>query len=674
MNTNLAESRNPKIHRACDKCRVQKIRCNGPQTYPKNCSNCKNVPCTYKEAAPKKGKSQELERKVRTIHTSVSAITNIEKIAKYESMLEKIAPELLERDTPKGVSSKSQKRKRNQNDEGSTKQTIMREELVKDSSGHKRYFGRSSVRGLLQRISFYTRISMTELLSEKRPQFWVDEPDQPCNKPSTSYTAVDDTEMLNLVEHYFNYVNVTLPLLHKERFLQDIPHRKHERGFSCVLMIVCAIGSQYLNTGTDPQALHFMAGLNYYNNSKAMMLDATTSIATLEDIQAFILLQVYLQKGPSLKSSWAIHGMAVVLAQDIGLCFQWRNDKVDKYTLEQTKRAVWVLFVLDASTAALFGRPRILAAEDIQIGLPSAEGFDEFTYGAETRVTYLNEMIKLYKILGDILSTIYSAKADHYLSVNTVATVNSNLNEWYRRLPDELRDDDKFDIKLEAFPVELREEMKKNGNNDEDDDLKYTRWYLKIAYYMTQIYIYKTFIPDTRSEDLHQFRQTSLEICTNASKSIISTQMKMFCGRANDDRTFFADGLISWGAFTSTLILIINYCECKNNNTENEEDLDFISMAVHLLKVRESRDLMSGRAFDMVSNICAKAGLPIKSTSSPLQTGNLTEYDPQFMNDDLNDALFGVQNLNSFLPLPDSALTDDWSGMLGSMFDANYFI
>lgn len=97
-------------------------------------------------------------------------------------------------------------------------------------------------------------------------------------------------------------------------------------------------------------------------------------------------------------------------------------------------------------------------------------------------------------------------------------------------------------------------------------------------------------------------------------------------------------------------------------------------MAVHLLKVRESRDLMSGRAFDMVSNICAKAGLPIRSTSSPLQTGNLTEYDPQFMNDDLNDALFGVQNLNSFLPLPDSALTDDWSGMLGSMFDANYFI
>lgn len=119
--------------------------------------------------------------------------------------------------------------------------------------------------------------------------------------------------MYELVDIYFKKVNVSMPLLHHERFLADIPKRKLERSFGSLLIMVCALGSQHMRADDlrvlipGKENILFLVGYHYYGIAKAKMIDPTMSIASLADIQALLLLQVYSQNGVYPKGGWIAH-------------------------------------------------------------------------------------------------------------------------------------------------------------------------------------------------------------------------------------------------------------------------------------------------------------------------------------------------------------------------------
>lgn len=270
----------------------------------------------------------------------------------------------------------------------------------------KRFFGKASMRGLIERLSNYTGFSPTALLSGKRPHYWQEEVfiDGMDSLP----TELLSTDLMqSLVGLYFEKVNSTLPLLNKKRFVAEIAYRRNERNFETLLMVVLALGSQYSN---DYRVMiegqhQFLSGFRYYNVAKSKMIDPIMDVATIEDIQALILLQIYVQKGIHSRSGWMIHGTTVLLAQDIGLHLRFVDSNVAPQELEMRKRAYWSLYLMDRVQASSFGRQTLIKDNEISLDLPECElGDDEFEYS----VLYFNTLIRLYNIHGQIIQTIVS--------------------------------------------------------------------------------------------------------------------------------------------------------------------------------------------------------------------------------------------------------------------------
>ncbi|TFY75184.1 hypothetical protein EWM64_g8828 [Hericium alpestre] len=61
-----SKKRRVQSQRACDRCRLKKVRCNGGQGLGKKCSNCEayDFDCTYNEATKKRGPSKRLEARL----------------------------------------------------------------------------------------------------------------------------------------------------------------------------------------------------------------------------------------------------------------------------------------------------------------------------------------------------------------------------------------------------------------------------------------------------------------------------------------------------------------------------------------------------------------------------------------------------------------------------------
>lgn len=159
----------------------------------------------------------------------------------------------------------------------------------------------------------------------------------------------------------------------------------------------------------------------------------------------------------------------MLLAQDIGLNVKWNSANEDRFQQEARNRAMWALFMLDTANSAALGRLQLINYDDIDLDLPSAERNDETDPKSQFSVLYMNHFIGLYKILQDILNTIYRLKdnnKDGYIvSYSDIAAMNSKLNGWLNELPGDLRDECTSD----------------------DDEVFQMKCYLKIAYYTTQV-------------------------------------------------------------------------------------------------------------------------------------------------------------------------------------------
>lgn len=103
------------------------------------------------------------------------------------------------------------------------------------------------------------------------------------------------------------------------------------------------------------------------------------------------------------------------------------------------------------------------------------------------------------------------------------------------------------------------------------------------------------------------FQTACLAICSNASKSIICICSDLVLDRKVD--RIWADCTISWCPFWATLIMILSYCESKRIGNIRYQDLDYIKTGILTLRGVESKNVLYGRAVDIL--------LPIVKTILP---------------------------------------------------------
>ncbi|TFY61678.1 hypothetical protein EVJ58_g4373 [Rhodofomes roseus] len=303
-----------------------------------------------------------------------------------------------------------------------------------------------------------------------------------------------------LLDLYWTYVHPALPIVCKRAFMEDfrnsqtmsadspysepsdgaspgsqIGQSTHRRGRvpTVLLLAMFSIAARYsAQTGGDvppPQEGSMWAAGDRYLEDAKVILDSSYAASRPSTCQA-LLLMAYREVGiGAMAQAWLYVGMAVRMAQDLGL-----HKSADKWTSVgrnlfsanelQERRCIWYGCVtMDKYLSAYIGRPIAVAERDFDTELPTLDDQDELELwqphpsaplqddSAEPSspdvapapghvISCFGESAKLSIILSMIMQCLYAIKPPAYRH-QELQRFEKLLSKWYLDLPDHLRYD-----------------------------------------------------------------------------------------------------------------------------------------------------------------------------------------------------------------------------------------
>ncbi|KAL1696401.1 fungal-specific transcription factor domain-containing protein [Schizophyllum commune] len=396
---------------------------------------------------------------------------------------------------------------------------------------------------------------------------------------------------LSLIDLYFTYPNMHIPLLHRPTFERQWRAGLHKRHvwFAAVCFAIFAVASRWSNDlrvvpescagGPDGPKWH-AAGSQWFHISMQIIVRRHRSIlypASLHEIQLLTIQRMYMRGTHFFASAWLNTAVGTVKAQDIGAHRQSIYKDLKPADRELWKRAWWCLVLFDRMDSASLGRPCATREEDFDVDL-LAEVDDEYwdTGNPETdfkqptdkpsKITAFNLMIKLSGIVARTLRTVYSLdKADMPLGPFSqavdpiVSQLNASLTEWVVSVPDHLK-----------------------PNRIDDPIFANQAAFLFTNYYTTQMLIYRPFIPRTPTT-VEQYKREracpypALAICLNAAKACVGIiQQQLPNGYANVPN-------LSATAYQAAGTLLFGWWELKARQHLVEEGAEDVRVDVNVM-------------------------------------------------------------------------------------------
>ncbi|TBU24956.1 fungal-specific transcription factor domain-containing protein [Dichomitus squalens] len=343
--------------------------------------------------------------------------------------------------------------------------------------------------------------------------------------------------MHELIDAYFNRLNIYLALLHRPTFERDVKNGLHlrDRGFGAVLLLVCAIGSGLLLDSSHIQSHGPPPGYHWFE------LVSTTDFSLLArprlyDLQACALIAAYINMASSPQGCGVMLSLGIRMAQDVGAHRKKMYSATPTPEQELWKRAFWVLVAMDRIASFALGRPSTINDEDFDLD-PMTECDDEYWShpdpsqafkqppGKPSKVAFCNAFIRLLKIQASASRTIFTLNKSKLLlgyvgpewKQRIVAELDSSMNKWLYTVPPHLRWDP----------------------NREDILFFYQSAILYTSYYQLQICIHRPFIPSPRRR-VDNPPLPSMTICVNAARACVRVL------HAQHKRMMAASGITSY--------------------------------------------------------------------------------------------------------------------------------
>ncbi|KDQ54162.1 hypothetical protein JAAARDRAFT_38766 [Jaapia argillacea MUCL 33604] len=376
----------------------------------------------------------------------------------------------------------------------------------------------------------------------------------------------------HLLELYFAYVHPALPVLHKKAFLEDYgnlnnadspqspddtrmsPFRRRRRSVPTLLLLTMfAVASRYSTADTPfpPSGSMWPAGDTYLEQAKAI-LDSSYASSRPSTCQA-LLLMGYREVGiGAMAQAWLYIGMAVRMAQDLGMhksADRWQRTMGTLFSpieMQERKRIWYACVIMDKYISTYIGRPLAIFDRDFDNGLPSEDEAEEFEdwkphvtepfaadHGdlappmipptAGRVITCFNASAKLSMILSRLVQTIYPI---HPVSGrhHEAHLIEKEVDKWYFELPEHLR----FDPASPKTPAPLPHILT-----------------LHMQYWCTVILLHRPFIrhltdarhrspvSDNQDEpDVRAISKKNYDMCVRAANhitSIVSVYLQNFC-------------------------------------------------------------------------------------------------------------------------------------------------
>ncbi|KAF8330637.1 fungal-specific transcription factor domain-containing protein [Amanita rubescens] len=642
-----------RLQRACDLCKRKKVRCDGNQMSDSRCSNCVShkSSCTYIEAMKRKG---PLEKYVDYLENRVEKLEQLlRKLPPDNDLLKELNGSLDSSEVEinrtsadggllsvnalvpptKGISLPTQRLedgralKEEQEDDIEYARLALAFDRVSidyddfgESSTRDRYYGKSSYLKLVQTAielrEEYTRKGNDAIpepvTCNKRQEYWGF---KEWEKHDTKIEAIKfqfpPDEFLPLfIDLYFEQVNLFFPLLHRPTFQCAVDEGLHYKDywFGALLLLVCAIGSQYIDDSHVPnhgEPNTQGRGRQWFQQVQ-LAWQNIPGPPIIHNLQLHCLTIYYLQTTSSAQACWTMLGTAIRLAQEAGAHLKRRKD-METWTLDDELkiRAFWVLVAMDILMSSALGRPCAYRAEDPSFDLDyPLEVDDQFwleedpkqspkqPLGKPSLITAFNLLLKLYQIQALTLRTIYSrigCVGDNWKQ-HVITEFDSGLNKWVDSVPDYLR----WDPDREN-PVHFRQSV-----------LLYTN------YYYVQIQIHLPFIPSPRNSSFLSF--PSLTICTKAARS---------CSNVVDAMRRRQIGVIFYvqlGTFTSGVTLLLSFWGAKRCglSTDYQKEMTDIRKCIDVLGAIEKRWDSAGRLRDVLIGLSSIDDLSLRNSSPPI--------------------------------------------------------
>ncbi|KUI64273.1 hypothetical protein VM1G_11070 [Cytospora mali] len=299
-----------------------------------------------------------------------------------------------------------------------------------------------------------------------RPSLDVSRPSTPDRRPSKQFigetmspeTCVDylrfppENEMDALVKQFFTDTGAIFPFVHRDTFLETYNHvrsinlRQFRRSWlgllNAILTMATVTSASWDMSATDRAAKAEI----FFARAKALCLDQMLSGASLETVQAMLLMSQYLQGTHRSVMTWNIHGLAVKAAFQLGLHTTASLKSHSPLERELRTRTWYACIILDRTLSMTFGRPSAIPESYVRTSLPRP--FHETlpqdkpcTIADDTLNTDLFvSTITLYKIMWTVIDILYESNIEYpehgILPVaSKVLQIEHQLLEWQAALP-----------------------------------------------------------------------------------------------------------------------------------------------------------------------------------------------------------------------------------------------
>ncbi|CAG8503132.1 9587_t:CDS:2 [Paraglomus occultum] len=468
-----------RVARACDTCRRKKVRCDGvqPGSDPPSCTNCKayGYECSFidapKKRGPPKGYIEALETRLKRMESilgglvqsgelpegSVSSGT-LEWINVSEHNFASGAPVRREGTSPQQFLGSSRTsnasengfyKSNNSSDSEENSSPVSRDDegtgydlndsmgqLAIDENGETRYLGNSS--GIFV-LKITKNIADGQLLNVSRGDLHVPDPDEIKSKRPIEI-ALPSRELCDeLVDVYFQAIHPCIPFVDKTYFMEKYKDLENNPQILVLLFAIMSVAARHIDR--PAVRLHpdepSTAGDRFFYRAKELLSDDfdESNIITL---QALLVMGMN-QQGKKNSRSWLYTGLAIRMAQDMGLHRDSSKWNLDARQAEIRKRLWWACFVSDRIVSAGLGRPVVIQEQDFDVPLPVSGALPEDDpIGIEAWV----KTIQLTAILGRVIQHVYCIKSKTISSPNSesiLAELDDELNQWLDSLPDYMR-------------------------------------------------------------------------------------------------------------------------------------------------------------------------------------------------------------------------------------------
>lgn len=271
----------------------------------------------------------------------------------------------------------------------------------------------------------------------------------------------EDDLALSLIDAYFEWVNITLPLLHRPLFRQQYFARLYMNDFEFakVCLMVFANGARFMyaplaqwrrhqdsghlsRTERPQDGVLFSDGWKFVRGLMSAG-DHLHKKPTLYRLQTAVLLCTFLQGNAEPNVGWAIAGAALRSTQETGLPVQTVGGSSAERQL--LLRAFWCLYHCDRSGCVALGRAVALADSEIDTRYPMVLDDDDSDAAQSKSPTsptaVFMHVLELDRIVSSALSALCSARQDPSLPSrlpSIVLQLVAAINRWESSLPTQL--------------------------------------------------------------------------------------------------------------------------------------------------------------------------------------------------------------------------------------------